>query len=518
MAFNTATFSTSGLSLLAQLSSTKSLRIKHIYIDETEHTSSDFNQPPSWWASQTSTTMAKVDAELSAASVISDQARLIVKLSLKQDQTTTVTAKTIVITACGVESGTESTEVTFCGISDATGIEAIYNASGVKVSTSAAIYFAFNSTSSITFADNINPDFVVHSELDRFVSCHPVGDPTGGEAQTVGGIKTFKDGAVINIADSSKLSFQFDGDEQGWIGDTGTAGLQFMSISPAVGDICFRFSDNDTAIVTISRNADSSHEYFLMDVDGNINVEGVSATTLRGTSVETNTCTIDGTTLARMSNGLSIDRSFAPTTDNTLHLGLPGNAWSQIYSYTINVSGSIDIASQKAQNNTLRITEDDGDLVLRGFLKGKGLYLGQMYDTATHQLGDKASFHCGDIYAKNAYASGDLTVAGTLHGVIPVPSSQTDIPVGSICVLRSSADTRRGDQFLKRPDGQGWLVRRTSSDAPSEESANVNLSLGDLADATAGLALVYSDYTQSTRFMALSHANANKSFLAIRTA
>ena len=510
MAFNTATFSTSGLNLLAQLSSTKSLRIKHIYIDGTEHASSDFNQPPSWWASQTSTTMAKVDAELSAASVIADQARLIVKLSLKQDQTTTVTAKTIVITACGVESGTESAEVTFCGVSDTTGIEAIYNASGVKVSTSVAIYFAFNNTSSITFADNINPDFVIHSELDRFVSCHPVGSPTGGEAQTVGGVKTFKDGAVINVADSSKLSFQYDGDEQGWIGDTGTTGLQFMSISPAVGDICFRFSDNDTPVVTVSRNEDSSHEYFLMDVDGNIKAESVIATTLKGTSVETNTCKIDGTTLARMSNGLSIDRSLVPATDNALHLGLPGNVWDQIHGYTINVSGSIDIASQKAQNNILRIIEDDGDLILRGFLKDQGLYLGRMYDTQTHQLGDQASFHCGDIYAKNINASGDLTVAGTLHGVIPVPSSQTDIPVGSICILRSSTETRRGDQFSKGPDAQSWTNRRTSS--------NVNLALGDLADATAGLALVYSDYTQSTRFMALSHANANKSFLAIRTA
>ena len=518
MAFNTATFSTSGLNLLAQLSSTKSLRIKHIYIDETEHASSDFNQPPSWWASQTSTTMAKVDAELSAASVISDQARLIVKLSLKQDQTTTVTAKTIVITACGVESGTESTEVTFCGVSDTTGIEAIYNASGVKVSTSVAVYFAFNNASSITFEDNINPDFVIHSELDRFVSCHSIGDPTGGEAQTVGGVKTFKDGAVIDVADSSKLSFQYSGDEQGWIGDTGTTGLQFTSTSITPGDTCFQFSDGDTPVVTISLAAGTTSSYYLVDVDGTVNADVVSATTLRGTSVETNTCKIDGTTLARMSNGLSIDRSFVPATDNALHLGLPGNAWNQIYGYTINVSSSIDIASQKAQNNTLRITEDDGDVVLRGFLQGKGLYLGQMYDTHTHQLGDKASFHCGDLYAKNAYASGDLTVAGTLHGVIPVPSSQTDIPVGSICVLRSSTDTRRGDQFAKRPDGQGWLVRRTSSNGTSEESANVNLALGDLADATAGLALVYSDYTQSTRFMALSHANANKSFLAIRTA
>ena len=102
MAFNTTVFSNDGLNLLAQLSVTKSLRIKHIYVDETEHMASDFNQPPSWWAEQTNLTMIKVNAVLSAASVISDQARLVVKLSQTQGEVNPVMAKTIVITACGV--------------------------------------------------------------------------------------------------------------------------------------------------------------------------------------------------------------------------------------------------------------------------------------------------------------------------------------------------------------------------------------------------------------------------------
>ena len=169
MAFNTTVFSNDGLNLLAQLSTSKSLRIKHIYVDEAEHPSSDFNQPPSWWIEQTNLTMIKVKAELSAASVISDQARLIVKLSQIQGEVNPVMAKTIVITACGVENGGESTEITFCGISDSTGVEVLFKA-GIKLSTSVAIYFAFNNASTITFEDNINPDYVIHSELDRFVS------------------------------------------------------------------------------------------------------------------------------------------------------------------------------------------------------------------------------------------------------------------------------------------------------------------------------------------------------------
>jgi len=514
MAFNTTIFSTNGLNLLSQLSSTKSLRVKNIYVDEIEHAASDFNQLPSWWASQTSSTMTKVDAELSAASVISDQARLVVKLRLGQGETTTVIAKTIVITACGVESGVESTEITFCGISDSAGVEVLYNASNIKLSTSVAIYFAFNSTSDITFEDNIDPDFVIHSELDRFVSCHPIGDPTGGEAQTVGGVKTFKDGAVIDIVDSSKLSFQYNGDEQGWIGDTGTTGLQFVSNDVAVGEICFRFSDNNTAIVTISHDADDGNEYYLMDVDGNVTADSIIATTLKSTSVETNSCKIHDTTLASMYDGLCINGNFIPNVDRTFYLGLPSYRWATICGYEIRSTLGLAIDSQDARNNELWVGEDEGDIFLTGFLTGHGLYLGQMFDTGTGQLGERASFHCGDIYAKDIDASGNLNVSGTingdLNGVIPVPSSETNIPVGCICVLKAIIETIRGDQFSKMPNEQGWMNRRNSSSA--------GLVFSDLEPESADRALTYSDYTQDTRFMALSHADANKPFLAIRTA
>lgn len=501
MAFNTATFSTSGLNLLAQLSSTKSLRIKHIYIDEIEHAASDFNQPPSWWASQTSTTMAKVDAELSAASVISDQARLIVKLSLKQDQTTTVTAKTIVITACGVESGAESTEITFCGISDSAGVEVLYNASDIKLSTSIAIYFAFNSTSEITFEDNIDPDFVIHSELDRFVSCHPVGDPTGGEAQTVGGVKTFKDGAVINIADSGKLSFQYDGDEQGWISDTGSTGLQFMSSGTASGDVCFKFSDRNTSdIVTISCGSTSANVPHLVEVDGSI-----KATTLEGTSLEIDECKISSA-----DGGLCIDGNFAPNADRTFYLGLPSYRWKTIYSYDVNVSSGITLDLDVNGSNTpgtikMAYNEDTGAMMTFGV----GASLDSPNRTTSLSIyQDTIHTHRPLIAESGLQVTGGLQ-ADTLNGVIPVPNRDLHIPVGCICILKADAETKRSDQFSKMPDGQGWMNRRKSS--------SVLLALSDL-EAKALDLVSYDDYPQDTRFVALSHANANKSFLAIRTA
>lgn len=520
MAFNTTVFSTDGLNLLAQLSVTKSLRIKHIYVDETEHTASDFNQSPSWWAEQTSLTMVKVRAELSAASVISDQARLVVKLSQIQGEVNPVMAKTIVITACGVENGRESTEITFCGISDSTGVEVLFKP-GIKLSTSVAIYFAFNNTSTITFEDNINPDYVIHSELDRFVSCHPIGDPTGGEEQTIGGVKTFRDGAVINTADGHKLSFVSSNSagisEHAWIGDTGTTGLQFMSTTTSFGDTCFKFSDinRDSPIITISRSDTNNRDVYSVVVTGDVTVsENVTAKAISSESLVTGSCKIVDTTLISLYSGLCINGNFIPDTDSTRYLGLPSSTWRTIYGYEIKATSGFIMGSDDAVDGEIHISALNGDVEINGFKDGYGLFLGKMYDPSTGMLGDRAPIYCGEVSATNVYTSGDIhvegSIKGNLDGIIPVPSSETDIPVGSICILETDKETKRGDQFGKTSDEQGWMNMRTSE--------KVTLTFSDLEAASYDLPLNYNSYTRYTRFMALSHGDVHKPFLAIRTA
>ena len=518
MAFNTATFSTSGLNLLAQLSSTKSLRIKHIYIDETEHAASDFNQPPSWWASQTSTTMAKVDVELSAASVISDQARLIVKLSLKQGDTptavaaTTVTAKTIVITACGVESGAESTEVTFCGVSDSAGVEVLYNASDIKLSTSIAVYFAFNNTSSITFADNINPDFVIHSELDRFVSCHPVGDPTGGEAQTIGGVKTFKDGAVINIADSGRLSFQYDGDEQGWISDTGSTGLQFMSSGTASGDVCFKFSDINTSdIVTISCGSDSANVPHLVEVYGKIRAESLIATTLKGTSLE-----IDERKISSADGGLYIDGNFAPNADRTFYLGLPNYHWKTIYSYDVNVSNGITLDVNGSNTlGTIKMVHNEDTGAMMTF--GVGASLDSPNRTTSLSIyQDTIHTHKPLIAESGLHVTGGLTASkfyGDLSGCIPEPTNEWDCQRGTLCIIKASTvggqvaynELLRGDRIVKVDAQDNW------SKVGSSQTFQIKLASfdGTVADTTPNLAI-------GNRFSIITSGGTDGTYLAMR--
>lgn len=514
MAFNTTVFSTDGLNLLAQLSVTKSLRIKHIYVDETEHTASDFNQAPSWWAEQTNLTMIKVNAVLDAASVISDQARLVVKLSQTQGEVNPVMAKTIVITACGVENGVESAEITFCGISDSTGVEVLFKP-GIKLSTSVAIYFSFNNASTITFEDNINPDYVIHSELDRFVSCHPIGDPTGGEDQTIGGVKTFRDGAVINMDDGCNLSFMLNNSQQGYIGDTGTTGLHFKSTTTSFGDTCFKFSNNYTPIITVSRSNTNNRDVYSVSIDGDVTIsENVTAKAISSESLVTGSCKIVDTTLISMYSGLCINGNFIPDTDSTRYLGLPSSQWRTIYGYEIKATSGFVMSSDAAVDNEMHITSSSGNVEINGFTVGHGLYLSKMYDHNTGTLGDRAPIYCGEVSATNVHTSGDIhvegSIKGNLDGVIPVPSSETDVPVGNICILKSDKEVKRSDQFCKTSDEQGWMNMRTSEKA--------NLTFGDLESTSYNILLNFNNYNRAARFMALSHGEPNKPFLVIRTA
>lgn len=202
MAFEVSQFSNKGLELLGQLSSHKSLVIKNILAAETAYTAADFEQNIAWWTQETNATMAKVNASLSSAGHDKDQARLTIKFTAKPGQQANIGIKTVIVIACGKESGVETDDIVYCGVSDPQGITVLgYKEGGVDVSTAVSLYFKFNATSNITLATNENPDFVLHSEMDRFVSCHKVGDVTIGEDQEVRGSKYFQNGIMLNGQD-----------------------------------------------------------------------------------------------------------------------------------------------------------------------------------------------------------------------------------------------------------------------------------------------------------------------------
>ena len=202
MAFEVSQFSNKGLELLGQLSSHKSLVIKNILAAETAYTADDFEQNIAWWTQETAATMAKVNASLSSAGHDKDQARLTIKFIAKPGQQDNIGIKTVIVIACGKESGVETDDIVYCGVSDPQGITVLgYKEGGVDVSTAVSLYFKFNAASNITLETNENPDFVLHSEMDRFVSCHKVGDVTVGEDQEIRGSKYFQNGIMLNGQD-----------------------------------------------------------------------------------------------------------------------------------------------------------------------------------------------------------------------------------------------------------------------------------------------------------------------------
>lgn len=202
MAFEVSQFSNKGLELLGQLSSHKSLVVKNILAAETAYTAADFEQNIAWWTQETAATMAKVNASLSSAGHDKDQARLTIKFTAKPGQQDNIGIKTVIVIACGKESGVETDDIIYCGVSDPQGITVLgYKEGGVDVSTAVSLYFKFNAASSITLETNENPDFVLHSEMDRFLSCHKVGDVTVGEDQEVRGNKYFQNGIMLNGQD-----------------------------------------------------------------------------------------------------------------------------------------------------------------------------------------------------------------------------------------------------------------------------------------------------------------------------
>ena len=202
MAFEVSQFSNKGLELLGQLSSHKSLVVKNILAAETAYTAADFEQNIAWWTQETAATMAKINASLSSAGHDKDQARLTIKFTAKPGQQDNIGIKTVIVIACGKESGVETDAIVYCGVSDPQGITVLgYKEGGVDVSTAVSLYFKFNAASNITLETNENPDFVLHSEMDRFLSCHKVGDLTTGEDQEVRGSKYFLNGIMLNGQD-----------------------------------------------------------------------------------------------------------------------------------------------------------------------------------------------------------------------------------------------------------------------------------------------------------------------------
>lgn len=285
MSFEATRFSEAGLELLAQLSTSKTLKIKHVYVDSVEHDIIDLEQPPSWWANTTSATMAKVSPEVILAGAKETQARLRVKLSLNSGITETQTIKTIVICACAVESGAEGNEITFCGVIDPVGVEVIYHSgTTIKTSTGVSIYFNFSNTSSITVETMQNPDLVLQSDLDRYLTCHKISDAYSGDEQEVYGAKFF-----YNLVCDWTEGISFGETPTDLYGSITFAGEYFVfneSITGIQGNVTpiYEFKNNNLDIIKIDLDRTGNNDIYSTTFSGKIKADSINTNQISSSS------------------------------------------------------------------------------------------------------------------------------------------------------------------------------------------------------------------------------------------
>lgn len=533
MSFEVVKFSQDGLGLLASISSSKSLRIKNIYIDEDAHSDTDVEQSPNWWSSQTSSTRLKANAKLTSAGTVGAQARLVLALSIKQgiiNPPSQMTIKSIVITACGVEGGVETSEITFCGVFDSNGVQLLYNAA-VPTSSSVTLYFKFSEASSITVDTGLQPDYVLHSELDRLVSCHKVGDVTTGEAQTILGVKTFSDGAVVDVASAKKLKLKDGNDDLGYISNNGTIN------GYALVATCDDESDNPSYF-TFAYEQSGGYEYLVQMYRSFDDGEDEIVISPRLMATTINTWNLGSGTYPN----IELNTNMEPGIGDYYSLGASDRRFDEVFSkqfigdtFTSNdVNGTVSITGAGlgiVQSATLNRYQLEFARTTTGSLTQKAVFSWNYHDNANWltctvkgrdvvEINDdtvymqpnngifcdcnvtcEADFHCnGDMYGN---------LQGNLYGLIPYPSSETNIPVGCIFILKGDLEVTRGIKIKRTANG--WALDNTAQTA-------ISLQFGDLETPTVNKYLNAGNFNSSTRFVALSHADAGKCFLAIRTA
>ena len=204
--FDNAVFSNDGLELLGQLTATKTLVIREVYADTAQLDASLVNNSVEWWETQTAPTMQNIVAACEAASKFDGQARLLLTFGGSE-----ATVKTIVVTACAVESGVYTNDVVLCMASDDVGIK-VFDTTSMYVYTNVALMIKFSNASSISIQGVSSTEFALQGDLDRLVSCHKAGDPSTGEAQTILGNKTFKHNISAHIAGFARINAENVGD------------------------------------------------------------------------------------------------------------------------------------------------------------------------------------------------------------------------------------------------------------------------------------------------------------------
>ena len=322
MAFEVSQFSNSGLELLGQLSSHKSLVIKNILAAEKAYTADSFEQNIAWWTQETAATMAKVNAELASAGHDQDQARLTIKLTAKTGQQEDIGIRTVIVIACGKESGVMTDDIIYCGVSDPQGITVLgARNGGIDVSTAVSLYFKFNAASSITLETNENPDFVLHSELDRYMTCHKLGDVNAGDEQEIRGNKYFQNGIMLNGQDG-RPCIQF----------TDVYGIQDIAYEVSIHTI-----DRGLSLVAGNHLFNDTDRIFMMELDNGTALFDTTRNRASFYVPELYVDTVNTNSLVTETDSIILKSNITPN-DATVTIGTQDHPFNEIYATNLNAT------------------------------------------------------------------------------------------------------------------------------------------------------------------------------------
>lgn len=430
MAFDTSIITDDGLIVLSKLSGTRSLVLKNIYIGNEVFTIDDLNtQTPIWWSRQQNEMGMgehKITKKFVSASYSADSnARIVVNLTNVYGSD--VNVKTVVITACTSDSGVEDEEVVFAGVIDEEGITIPYN-DKVDVTSSISFKFAINSASSISI-NGTEANYVIQPELDRFMSCHNLSNPTVGDNQIVYGDKSFLNSQTkFSSADyRSPIAICKQGtDEPQYYFETPSDGSCRIYVADSTTNIfevydayegytaihCERYNTSNTEYKTA---CDAFESYVTMtDTIGTRDADSITI----ASDIETsNQITI---TDWRSSVGLTPSNIvIVPNVNNNTYGIISTNTSSNGYGAELILTSfdAVNLTSKSLKLDTVNLSTDanlrvagritcDSDIVCKG---------GSI-----------------SIYEGNA--------VGKINGIIPTPDTNSNYPVGSMILGRVMGD------------------------------------------------------------------------------
>lgn len=426
MAFDTSIITDEGLIVLSKLSGTRSLVLKNIYIGNEVFTVEDLNtQTPLWWAGQQNEMGMgehKITKKFVSASYSADSnARIVVNLTNVYGSD--VNVKTVVITACTSDSGVEDEEVVFAGVIDEEGITIPYN-DKVDVTSSISFKFAFNSASSISI-DGTEANYVIQPELDRFMSCHNLSDPTVGDNQIVYGDKSFLNSQTKFSSSTIQAPIT--------VCKQGTDEPQYRFATP---------TDNSCTILI----ADST-SYMFVVYDSNEGFDVMRCERYNTSNTEYKTScdafesyvTMTDTISARDSNAIAITSDIETSNQITLTSGRT----------SVGITPSNIIITSNVDNNAYGVistyTSSSGygtELILTSIdaanLVSKSLKLDTVNLSTDANLRVAGRITCdSDIVCNGGSISiYDGNAVGKVNGIIPTPDTNSNYPVGSMILGR----------------------------------------------------------------------------------